>query len=126
MFITSAFAQEATTAVTQTPGMGGIFDFLMPFALIIPIFYFLMIRPQQKRLRDHQQMLTNLRRGDVVVTAGGLIGKIDKLVDETEVLIDLGEGTKVRAVRGLISEVRSRTEPVAANDETTTKTKKSA
>ncbi len=115
MFITSAFAQDAAT---QTQGFGSLVESLPFFAAIFAILYFLMIRPQQRRVKEHRALIANLRRGDVVITAGGLIGKIDKLVDESEAVLELGEGVKVRVLRSLISEVRSKSEPIkAANDE---------
>lgn len=117
MFITPAFAQTATT--TAAAGSSDILISVAPFAFIIAILYFLMIRPQQRRVKEHQTLVANLRRGDVVVTAGGLIGKVDKVVDENEVTLDLGDDIKVRVVRSMVSEVRSKPEPVkAANDET--------
>lgn len=124
MFVTSAFAQDG--AASAPAASGDLLMSILPFVFIFAILYFLMIRPQQRRVKLHQQMIANLRRGDVVVTAGGLIGKVDRLVDENEVVIDLGEGMKVRAVRGLISEVRGKTEPVAANDKSGNAAKKSA
>lgn len=118
MFLTSAFAQDAAATATTTAQSSDMLLSLAPFLFIFVILYFLMIRPQQRRVKQHQEMISNLRRGDVVVTAGGLIGKIDRLVDEAEAILDLGEGGKVRLVRAMISEVRSKTEPVkAANDQ---------
>ena len=77
--------------------------------------YFLLIRPQQKKVKEHQAMIGALRRGDEIVTAGGLIGKITKVKDDTEVEVELASGLKVRVVRPTIAQVRSKTEP-AAND----------
>jgi preprotein translocase subunit YajC len=126
MFITSAFAQDAA-ATTQSIGSTDMLFSVLPFVAIFAILYFLMIRPQQKRLREHQTLVSNLRRGDIVVTAGGLIGKIDRLVDDNEALVEIGEGVKVRVIRSLITDVRGKTEPVrAANDENAEKNKKSA
>lgn len=110
MLITPAFAQGA-------PAAGGA-DFLisiLPFILIFVIMYFLIIRPQRQRMKQHQEMVANLRRGDTVVTTGGLIGKVSKVVDDGEVQLELGEGVKVRAVRSMIQEVRSKSEPVKEN-----------
>lgn len=106
MFITPAYAQSAT-------GAGG--DFLvnlMPIVLMFVIFYFLLFRPQQQRAKLHREMLTNLRRGDIVVTSGGIIGKVTKVLDDREVEVEIASDTKVRVVRSLISEVRSKSEPV--------------
>lgn len=106
-FISVAYAQDAGGA------FGGGIGALLPFVLVFVIFYFLLIRPQQKRLKQHREMIGAIRRGDVVVTAGGLIGKVAK-VEDNELQVDLADGLRVRVVRATISEVRSRTEP--AND----------
>ena len=109
MFISPAYAQDAAPGGT---------DFLLqlaPLFAIVAIFYFLIIRPQQKRVKAHQEMVRNLRRGDTVVTSGGLIGKVTKLINDTEVEIELAEGMKVRAVRSTIGEVRVKGEPVEAS-----------
>lgn len=109
MFITEALAQGAA------PGAGGSGDILislLPFVFIFIILYFLIIRPQQKRLKQHQEMIANLRRGDTVVTAGGFIAKITKVVDENELEVQLAEGVKVRLVKATVSEVRAKGEPV--------------
>jgi len=87
----------------------------VPLILIFVIMYFLLIRPQQKKVKEHQAMIGALRRGDEIVTAGGLIGKITKVKDDTEVEVELASGLKVRVVRPTIAQVRSKTEP-AAND----------
>jgi preprotein translocase subunit YajC len=79
------------------------------------VFYFLLIRPQQKRMKEHKEMVEGLKRGDEVITQGGLIGKVVKVADE-EVTVELSEGVKVRVVRQTISTVRGRTEPKPAND----------
>jgi preprotein translocase subunit YajC len=74
--------------------------------------YFLILRPQQRRQKAHQDMVANVRRGDIVVTAGGLIGKISKVGDESEVEVEIAPNVKVRLLRGMISDVRSKGEPV--------------
>lgn len=105
MFITPAYA--------QSPGGGGdFFITLLPFILIFAIMYFLIIRPQQQRLKNHREMVAAVRRGDTVVTSGGLIGKVAK-VDDEELQVELTDGVRVRVVRATISEIRSRGEPVA-------------
>ena len=112
MFVTEAYAQ------TVGAGGGGAADFiitLLPLVAIFLVFYFLMIRPQQKRMKEHREMVANLRRGDTVVTSGGLIGKVNR-VDDNEVQVEIAEGTRVRVVRSMIAEVRSKTEPQAANN----------
>ena len=82
-----------------------------PLILIFAIMYFLLIRPQQKKMKDHQAMVAALRRGDKVVTAGGLIGKVVKVMDEGEVEVEVADGVKVRVVQATISQVVSKTEP---------------
>ncbi|MBC2859574.1 preprotein translocase subunit YajC [Stappia sp. 28M-7] len=110
MLISPAYAQGAGGA-----GSTDILMSLLPFVLIFVIMYFLIIRPQRQRMKQHQEMVSNLRRGDTVVTAGGLIGKVSKVVDDGEVQLELAEGLKVRAVRSMITEVRSKSEPVKDN-----------
>ena len=91
----------------------GAFDYLnsllIPTMLIIGIMYFLMIRPQQKRLKEHQAMVAAVRRGDTVVTSGGIIGKVAK-VDDQELQIEIAEGVKIKILRSTISEVRGKGE----------------
>lgn len=82
---------------------------IVPTVLIIGIMYFLMIRPQQKRLKEHQAMIGAIRRGDTVVTSGGIIGKVAK-VDDQEVQVEIAEGVKIKVVRSTISEVRGKGE----------------
>lgn len=111
MLVTPAYAQGA--------GGGGGAEFvisLLPFILIFVIMYFLIIRPQRQRMKAHQEMVANLKRGDTVVTAGGLIGKITKVIDDAEVQVEFNEGNRVRVVRSTIAEVRAKGEP--ANDNT--------
>ncbi|GAA6162653.1 preprotein translocase subunit YajC [Pelagimonas sp. KU-00592-HH] len=92
--------------------MDAIGQFL-PLILIFAIMYFLLIRPQQKKVKEHQAMVEALRRGDQVVTQGGLIGKVDKVKDDNEVVVELAEGVKVRVVKSTIAQVLSKTEPAA-------------
>lgn len=106
MLISTAFAQGQEAA----PAAGGLGQMLIPLLLIMVIFYFLLIRPQQKRMKQHRDMVTAIRRGDTVVTSGGLIGKVARVSDD-EIQVDLGEGTKVRVVKSTIAEVRSKSEP---------------
>src|SRR5262249_30667081 len=106
MFITPAFAQG-------TPAGGS--DMLLqvaPFILIFVIMYFLILRPQQKRVKDHQTLVSQLRRGDTVVTSGGLVGKITKVIDDNEVEMQIAEGIRVRQLRQMVTEVRAKGEPV--------------
>jgi len=74
--------------------------------------YFLILRPQQKRVKMHQEMVKNLRRGDTVVTSGGLVGKVTKVIDDDQIEVELAEGVKIRQMRQMIAEVRTKGEPV--------------
>jgi preprotein translocase subunit YajC len=85
---------------------------LLPFVLIFVIMYFLILRPQQQRVKQHREMVSALRRGDTVVTSGGLVGKITKVVDDAEVELQLADGVRVRQMRAMVSEVRAKGEPV--------------
>jgi preprotein translocase subunit YajC len=108
MFITPAFAQSGGAADL----FGGPIGSILPFILIFVIMYFLIIRPQQQRAKTHREMVQNVRRGDTIVTSGGIIGKVTKLVDEKEIQVEIAENTRVRITRGSISEVVSKGEPV--------------
>lgn len=87
------------------------FTNFVPLILIFGIMYFLLIRPQQQKLKEHKKMVESLRRGDQIVTQGGLIGKVVKVKDEAEVEVELAEGVKVRVVRSTIAQVMSKTDP---------------
>ncbi|CAG0972642.1 MAG: preprotein translocase subunit YajC [Rhizobiaceae bacterium] len=106
MFVTPAYAQ----GVGATPDM---FVSILPFVLIFVIMYFLIIRPQRAQMKKRGEMLAAVRRGDTVVTGGGLIGKVTKVIDDNELEVDLGNGVKVTALRATISDVRVKGEPVA-------------
>jgi len=114
MFITEAYAQAGQAAATVDPTMRMI-QGVAPLVLIVIIFYFLLIRPQQRRMKAHQELVANLKRNDVVVTSGGLIGKV-RSVQEDEVRLELAPNVEVRVVRSMISEVRAKTDPAPAND----------
>jgi preprotein translocase subunit YajC len=90
--------------------MQGI-ESLIPLILIFAIMYFLLIRPQQKKLKEHQAMVAALRRGDQVITQGGVIGKVTKVKDEGEVEVEIASGVSVRVVRSSIATVLNKTEP---------------
>jgi preprotein translocase subunit YajC len=107
MFITPAFAQA-----TGTPGTGDFIGMILPLVMIMVVFWFLLIRPQQKRQKEHQELIGKVARGDTIVTSGGLIGRVSKVVDERELLVEVGENVKVRIVRSAIAEVRAKGEPV--------------
>ena len=106
MLITPAYAQA----------LGGdtnsMLVSLLPFILIFVIMYFLILRPQQKRVKQHQEMVKNVRRGDTVVTSGGLIGKVTKVVDDDTLEVEVADGVKIRQVRQMVSDVRAKGEPV--------------
>jgi preprotein translocase subunit YajC len=110
MFISPAFAQGAG-GLGGFGGLGGI----LPLILIFVVFYFLLIRPQQKKVKEHRAMLDALRRGDKVVTNGGIVGQITKIVNETEMDLEIADGVRVRVMRGMVSSVYARTE-VADDD----------
>jgi preprotein translocase subunit YajC len=93
------------------PGAGDFVGMILPLVLIMGVFYFLLIRPQQKKAREQQAMLGKIAKGDTVVTHGGLIGKVTKIVDDTEIQVEVGENVKVRVLRGGIYEVRTKGEP---------------
>ncbi len=105
MFITDAYAQSAGGG-----GMGGL-EGIIPFVLIFAIMYFLLIRPQQKRAKEHKAMVAALRRGDQVVTQGGVIGKVTKVKEEDEIEVEIADGVKVRVVQSTVVAVLSKTEP---------------
>ena len=111
LFVAPAHAQT---------GQGGAGDFLigiLPFVAVFAIIYFLILRPQQKKLKEHRAMVEAVRRGDVVVTGGGLIGKVHRVVDGHECIVELCEGVRVRVLKSTLSDVRSKTEPVAGEDD---------
>ncbi|NBC34755.1 MAG: preprotein translocase subunit YajC [Alphaproteobacteria bacterium] len=105
MFISEAFAQAGGEA-----GTGEFLISLLPLILIFVVFYFLLIRPQQKRMKEHKEMLGALRRGDRVVTGGGIIGQVVKVADD-EATVEIGEGMRVKVVRSTIQSVLSKPEP---------------
>ncbi|CAN7643854.1 preprotein translocase subunit YajC [Bosea sp. LjRoot90] len=85
---------------------------LVPFVLIFIIMWFLIIRPQQKRVKSHQELIKNVRRGDTIVTSGGLIAKVSKVIDDAEIEAEIADGVRVRIVKGMITDVRAKGEPV--------------
>src|SRR6478752_3685384 len=107
MLITPAYAQAAAGGDANSMLMS-----LLPFALIFVIMYFLILRPQQKRVKDHQELIKNVRRGDVIITSGGIIAKITKVVDDEQIEIELADGVRARQLRSMISGVRVKGEPV--------------
>jgi preprotein translocase subunit YajC len=108
MFVTPAYAQAAG-------GAGNAFASFIPLILIFAIMYFLLIRPQQKKLKDHQAMFGALRRGDQVVTQGGLIGKVTKVKEDgsNEIEVEIADNVRVRVIKNTVAQVLSKTEPAA-------------
>ncbi len=87
------------------------FQNFVPLILIFGIMYFLLIRPQQQKMKEHKKMVESLRRGDQIVTQGGIIGKVSKVKDEHEAEVEIADGVKVRVVRSTIAQVTSKTDP---------------
>jgi preprotein translocase subunit YajC len=106
MLITPAFAQAASATDTNNLLMS-----LLPFALIFIIMYFLIIRPQQKKAKEHNELVKNIRRGDTVITSSGLVGKVTKVVDDDQIEFEIADGVRVRQMRQMISIVRAKGEP---------------
>jgi preprotein translocase subunit YajC len=106
MLFSTAYAQAA--GATGGAGFGG-FEQMFLIIPIIAVFYFFMIRPQQKKMKDHRALISGVRRGDRVVTGGGLIGQITKVISDSEVQIEIAEGVRVRVVRNTITDVLSKT-----------------
>ncbi|MFC6490875.1 preprotein translocase subunit YajC [Nitratireductor sp. GCM10026969] len=104
MFVTPAYAQAGG-------GAPDLFVSILPFVLIFVIMYFLIIRPQRQQMKKRTEMLAAVRRGDTVVTGGGLVGKVTKVINDTELEVDLGGGIKVTAVRSMLADVRVKGEP---------------
>lgn len=96
----------------------GGFDIMafMPLIMIFVIFYFLLIRPQQKKVKEHQSMLSAIRRGDRIVTNGGLIGLVNKVTSDSELLVEIADNVKVRVARSMIAEVLTKTEAVNSDE----------
>jgi preprotein translocase subunit YajC len=113
MFISPAHAQGSLGSLFGgAGGDGGMLMSLLPFVLIFVIMYFLILRPQQKRVKSHQEMVKNVRRGDTVVTNGGLIGKVTKVIDDDQIEIEVADGVRIRQMRQMVSDVRAKGEPV--------------
>lgn len=105
MFISPAYAQS------PTGGMGDLVNLLVPMLMVFVIFYFFMIRPQQQRMKQHRATIDAIRRGDTVVTSGGIIGKVTRVKDDGEIEVEIAENTRVRVVKGTVTEVRVKGEP---------------
>jgi len=108
MFISPAHAQAAT----GSSGLADAFASVGWILLVIPIMYFLVIRPEQQRRKAHMQMVDNVRRGDVVVTAGGIVGKVVKVLEGNEIMVEIAEEVRVKVVKQTLLDVRTKTEAV--------------
>jgi preprotein translocase subunit YajC len=111
----SALALAPAALAQDAAAGGGLLSSLIMFVPLILIFYFLLIRPQQQRQKKHREMIDAMKKGDTVVTAGGLIGKVTRVAD-TEVTVELADGVRVRSLKGMIADVKDKNTPVAAND----------
>jgi preprotein translocase subunit YajC len=105
MLISPAYAQAAG-------GGSDMLVSLLPFVLIFVIMYFLILRPQQRRVKQHQEMVKNVRRGDTIVTSGGMVGKVTKVIDDDHLEVEVADGVRVRQMRQMVSDVRAKGEPV--------------
>ena len=105
MLISPAYAQAAG-------GGPGLFEGLLPLIIIFVVFYVLLIRPQQRKVKQHREMVEAVRRGDVGVTGGGIIGKVTKVGETDDITVEIAENIRVQVVKGTLSDVRSKTEPV--------------
>ena len=114
MFVAHALAQEAAAPVAGAPD--AMLQFL-PIVLIFVVFYFLLIRPQQKKLKQQKDMLAAIRRGDKVVVGGGIIGTVNKVIDDDRVQVEIAEGVRVIVQRQMIASVLAKTEPASNANE---------
>jgi len=114
MFVATAYAQSAAAPA----GAPGAFDFMsfLPLILIFLVFYFLLIRPQQKKLKEHKSMLDSLRRGDRIVTGGGVLGTVTRVGADDEVTVEIAEGVRVRVLKSTINLVVAKTEPAKSGE----------
>ena len=109
MLISNAYAQDAAAQ------QGGALEMFIPMLLVLAVFYFLLFRPQQKKQKDHQEMQNAIRRGDKVVTSGGILGTVTKVIDDSVLQVEIAEGVKVRVQKAAIGSLVSKTEPVKAD-----------
>jgi preprotein translocase subunit YajC len=112
MFISPAYAQAAAPA-----GGGDIFMSLLPLVMVFAIFYFLLIRPQQTKMKQHRELLENLKKGDQIVTGGGIIGKIVRIEQsDNSLVVEIAQNVQVKVVRGTIADVLNKPLPASGND----------
>ena len=109
MWISQAFAQTATETSAPAQNTSSMLMSVLPLVLIFVIFYFLLIRPQQRKMRAHRAMVSGLRRGDKILTSGGIIGVVHKVLNDGEIQVEIAEGVRVRIARGSVNEILSRT-----------------
>lgn len=114
-FVTPALAQAAAPGAAPSMGMTDIFIQFAPILLLVVIFWLLIFRPQQKRAKQQIAMLSAIKRGDTIVTTGGLVGKVTKAVDNEDLEVEIAANTKVRVVRSMVADVRSKSDPVNDN-----------
>jgi preprotein translocase subunit YajC len=113
MFVSEAFAQTSGAAGAGGFSLDSLQQFL-PLILIFVVFYFLMIRPQQKKAKAHREMVNALRRGDRVLLSGGIYGQVAKVISDAEVLVEIADKVQIRVTRGAVAEVLEKTQPVSA------------
>jgi preprotein translocase subunit YajC len=110
LFVSPAYAQAAGTS-------GSAFDLMsiLPLILIFVVFYFLLIRPQQKKVKDHRERISKVKRGDRIVTGGGIIGTVTRDLGPDEIQVEIAEGVRVKIVKATIADIRAKTEPVSSS-----------
>jgi preprotein translocase subunit YajC len=111
-FISDAYAQ----ATAGAGGASSLFGTFLPMLAIIPVFYFLLIRPQQKKAKEHRALISAVKRGDRVVTIGGMLGTVTKVIDNNEIQLEIAEGVRIRLLRSSVSDVVNRSEPAKLQD----------
>ena len=114
-FATPAMAQTTSPAAAGGGGAQGMIIQFAPILGLVVLFYFLLIRPQQQRMKQHQAMVTALKRGDTVVLNSGIVGKVTK-VEDAEITVEIAPTVNVKVIKSMVSEVRARGEPAPAND----------
>jgi preprotein translocase subunit YajC len=131
MLVTSVQAQSAISGTIfdhQSPilaqGIGGIDSLvsILPFILIFVIMYFLILRPQRKQMKERQAMLANIKRNDTIVTGGGIVGKVTKVIDDNQLEVEIAKDTKIKAMRSLVADVWVKGEPISAARKASVKT----
>ena len=115
LFVTPAYAQAAGAAGAAAPGGMDILIQFAPIVILVVIFWFLIFRPQQKKLAEQRKMLSAITRGDTVVTSGGIVGKVTKAVEGEDLEVEIAQGVKVKIVRSMVTDVRSKGTPVNDN-----------